>query len=97
MRLQGGAIFAVIVDVEARGVAQAERSRRPRIRAVTAFADALQGDTLGAEADGDRAEILHDIVDQLAVDGQIQNLAVEEPVAPDLRADQEAGAFGRRP
>ena len=88
-----GAELAVIVDVEARGVAQAERSGRAGIRAISAFADALHDDALGAEADGDRAEILRDVVDELAVGGEIQNLLIEDPVAPDLRADQEPRAL----
>src|SRR4051812_30830503 len=65
MRLRCGAVLAVIVDVEARGVAQAERGRRAGIRAIAAFADALHDDALSAEADGDGAEILRDVVDEL--------------------------------
>ena len=37
----------------------------------------------------DRAEILRDIVDELAVGRQVENLLVEDPVVPDLRADQD--------
>ena len=36
------------------------------------------------------------IVDELAVGGQIENLLIEDPVVPDLRADQHARALHRR-
>src|SRR6266436_5593103 len=55
MRLQGGAEFGVVVDVEPRGVGQAERGRGAGVGAILAFADALQRQTLAAEADGDIA------------------------------------------
>src|SRR5665811_1993173 len=95
MRLHRGAELAVIVEVEPRRIAQTERRGRAGIRAVAAFADALHGDALGAEADGDRAEILRDVVDELAVGGQIENLLIEYPVVPDLRAQQEARTLRR--
>ena len=53
VRLHRGAEFAVVVDVEPRGVAQAERGRRAGVGAILAFADALEGDALAAEADGE--------------------------------------------
>ena len=67
MRLHRGAEFCVVVDIKPRGVGQAERGRGPRIGAILALADALQRDALRAEADRDVGEILHDIVDKLAV------------------------------
>ena len=93
MRLHRGAEFGVVVDVEARGIGQAQRRRGAGIRAVLAFADALERDALGAEADGDVGEILHDIVDELAVGRQVENLPVEDPVMADLRADQQPRAL----
>src|SRR3981189_1688470 len=93
MRLHRGAKLAVIVDIKSRCIAQAERCGRAGIRAISAFADPLHGDALGAEADGDRAEILRDIVDELAVGGQIENLPIENPVVPDLRAHQDPRAL----
>src|SRR6476661_10700314 len=74
MLLHRGAELAVIVDVQARPVGQAQRRRRTDIGAVLAFADALQGDAFGAETDQNRAEILRDIVDEFAVGGQIEDL-----------------------
>ena len=47
MRLQRGAELGVIVEIEPRCVAQAERSGRAGVRAVPALADALYGDALG--------------------------------------------------
>src|SRR6478735_1158180 len=96
MRLHRGAKLAIIIDIKSRRAAQVEGSGRAGIRAIPAFADALQGDALGAEADGDGAEVLRDIVDELAVGGQIENLPIENPVAPDLRAHQNPRAlYGR--
>src|SRR6266481_6498781 len=83
VRLGHGAELAVVIQIEAHRIAEAERSRPAGIHAISAFADALHRDALRAEADGDRAEILHDVVDQLAVGGKIENLAVEDPVVPD--------------
>lgn len=90
MRLGRGAKLAVIVDIEAGLVAQVERRRRAGVRAISAFADALHGDAFGAEADGDRTEILRDVVDKLAVGGQIENLSIENPVVADLPLSTEA-------
>src|SRR5450755_2981869 len=87
VRPRRGAKLAVIVDIEPRGVAEAERGRGAGIGAVLAFADALHGDALGAEAKCGRTEILHDVVHELAIGGQIQDLAVENPVVPDLGAE----------
>src|SRR6202790_4397214 len=95
VRLHRGAEFAVIIGVEPRAVAQDERSGRAGIGAKLAFAEALQGNALGAEADGDRAEILRDIVDELSVGRQIENLLIEDPVVPDLHAGQDARALHR--
>ena len=53
MRLQRGAKLAVIVEVKPRGIAQAEGSGRAGVRAISALADALHGDAVGAETDGD--------------------------------------------
>lgn len=80
MRLHRGAILAVIVDVETRGIAQADRRRSAGVCAIPALADALYGDALGAEADGNRPEILRDVVDELAVGRQINNLLIDNPV-----------------
>src|SRR6202021_2806384 len=96
VRLHRGAEFAVVIDIEPGRIAQVEGSGRTGIRAIPAFADALHGDTLGTETDGDRAEILRDIVDELAVGRQIENLSIENPVVPDLRAEQEARTLHRR-
>ena len=96
VRLHRGAKLAVIIGVEPHGIAQAERRGRAGIRAILAFADPLHRDALGAEADGDRTEILRDIVDELAVGGQIENLLIENPVVPDLRAEQDPRALHRR-
>jgi hypothetical protein len=38
----------------------------------------------------DRAEILLEIVDELAVGGEIKDLLVEDEVVADFRAEQEA-------
>ena len=80
MRLHRGAKLAIIVDIESRRVAQVEGSRRAGIRAISAFANALQRDALGTEADSDGAEILRDIVDKLAVGGQVENLPIDAAV-----------------
>jgi len=87
--LQRGAKFAVIVEIEARGTTQAERRRRAGIGAISAFANALHGDALGAETHRDRTEILGDIVDEFAVARQIENLLAENPVMTDLRTQQD--------
>jgi hypothetical protein len=84
VRLQRGAEFAVVVEIEAHGVAQAERGRATGIGAQPAFADTLHRDALRAQADQDRAKILRDIIDELAVSRQVENLLVENPVVPDL-------------
>src|ERR1700680_1827854 len=89
VRLRRGAKLAVIVEIEARRIAQAERRGGAGIRAISAFADALHRDALGAETDRDRTEILRDIVDELAVGGQIENLSIQDPVVPDLRTHQK--------
>ena len=65
VRLRGGAEFGVVIDVDARSVAQAQRSRCAGIRTISAFADALEGDALAAETDGDVGEVLHEVVDEL--------------------------------
>src|SRR5450756_2368487 len=96
MRLRRGAELAVIVEIESHRVAEGERGGRSRVGAVAAFADALHADALGTEADSDRAEILLDIVDELAVAGQIENLPVEDPVMADLGAEQDARTLHRR-
>ena len=95
VRLHRGAKLGVIIEIDARGVAQAERRGRAGIRAVPVFADTLHADALGAEADGGRTEILLDIVDELAVGGQIENLSIENPVMPDLRAQQDPRTLRR--
>src|SRR4029079_12085028 len=95
VRLRGGAEFGVVVEVDARGVAQAQRGRCAGIRAILAFADALESDALAAEADGDVGEILHQVVNELAVGRDVENLLVEDPVTPDLGANQHANPFHR--
>src|ERR1700722_16885254 len=96
VRLQRGAKLAVIIDVNPRIVSQVERSGGTGVGAVLALANALQRDAVGAETDGDRTEILRDIVDEFAVGGQIENLLIEDPVVPDLRAEQYPRAIHRR-
>src|SRR4051812_12227379 len=88
VRLHRGAEFSVVVDVDTGGVGQAQRCRGTGIDAVAAFADALEGDALASEADGDVGEILHEVVDELAVGRQVQNLLVEYPVMPDLGSEK---------
>src|SRR5690242_17228348 len=97
MRLQRGAELAVIVEIEARAVAKAERGGRTGVGAIAALTDPLHRDALGAETDHDRAEILRDIVDELAVGGKVEDLLVENEVVTDLGAQQQAGPFKRRP
>src|SRR5713226_9048704 len=92
MRLRRGAKFAVIVEIEASRIGQAERRGGAGICAISAFADALHRDALGAKTDRDRTEILRDIVDELAVGGQTENLSTQDPVMPDLRAHQKPRA-----
>ena len=77
VRLHQVAEFGVVIDVEARGVGQDQRRRGAGIHSVLAFADALERDALGAEADGDVGEVLHDVVDELAVRRKVENLLVE--------------------
>ena len=45
----------------------------------------LNRDDLEGRADSDRAEILFESVDELAVRGKIDDLLVDDPVAPGLR------------
>jgi hypothetical protein len=97
VRLQVGAELAVVVEVEPRGVGQAERGGAASVRPILALADPLHRDVLGAEADQHRAETLREVIDELAVGGQVENLVAENPVVADLRADQRPRAFhGRR-
>ena len=51
VRLRGGAKLAVVVDIEPRGIAQAQRRRGTGVGAIPAFADALHRDALRPEAD----------------------------------------------
>src|SRR5450631_4321237 len=87
MGLHRGAKLGIIIEIESGGVAQAERSRCAGIRAISTLTDSLHGDALGTEADGDRTEILRDVVDELAVAGQIENHPVDDPIVADLRTD----------
>lgn len=96
MRLHRGAILAVIVDVETRGIAQADRRRSAGVCAIPALADALYGDALGAEADGNRPEILRDVVDELAVGRQINNLLIDNPVMHPMPRRPTSDAGRRR-
>src|SRR5258708_13495482 len=64
--------------------------------AVLPCAEALKVDALAAEAGDDRAEIWGDIFDELAVGGQMENLAVENEVVPDLGAEQDPRTLHRR-
>jgi len=73
MRLHRGAKLAIIVEIKSRHVAEVEGSGRAGIRAISAFANALQRNALGAEADGGGAEILRDFVDELAVGGDVED------------------------
>src|SRR5712691_290975 len=72
-----------------------KRCRGAGIRTIPAFANALHRDAFSAEADRRRTEILRDVVDELAVGGQIENLPIDNPVVPDLRAHQQARALQR--
>src|SRR5260370_7493805 len=76
MRLRRGAKFAVIVEIEASRIAQAERRGGAGIGAISAFADALHRDALGAETDRDRPEILPPIVDELPLATHIDTLPI---------------------
>src|SRR5215831_10729654 len=82
--------LAVIIDVESRGVGQAERGRRASVEAVAALSDAGHHEALPAQADLDRSQVLIEIVDEFAVGGQVQNLLVEDEVTPNLGAEHEA-------
>src|SRR5712675_2841098 len=95
VRLHGGAEFGVVVDIDAGGVGDAERGGSAGVGAVLAFADALESDALAAEADGDVGEILHQVVDELAVGRHVENFLVEDPVTPDLGAKQDARPLHR--
>src|SRR3954447_12939787 len=96
VRRQLAAELAVIVDVEPRRVGQAERGRGAGIHAIAALADAGYDDALGPEADLHRSQVLMEIVDELAVGGQVQDLLVEDEVASDLGSDHDARARERR-
>src|SRR6202043_3250732 len=82
-----------VVEVEPRGIGQAEGSGGAGVRPILALADSLDGDALGAEADQHRAETLREIIDELAVGGQVENLLAENPVVADLRTDQRPRAL----
>ena len=59
---------------------------------IAALADAGDDDALSPEADLHRSQVLIKIVDELAVGGQVQDLLVEDEVAPDLGPDHDARA-----
>src|SRR4051794_27180967 len=96
MGLRDGAEFAVVIEVDPRVAGQAERGGGAGVGAISAFADALHGDALRTETDGDRAEALGEIVDELAVGGEVENLLLEDPVMSDLGSDQEARTLRER-
>src|SRR5471030_518929 len=93
MRLVDGAELAVIIDVKTHGIVQAERSRRAGIGAIPALAEALHGDALRTKADDRRRKILSEVVDEFAVGRQVENFLIDNPVMPDLRADQDPGTL----
>src|SRR3954465_11014529 len=96
VRRQLAAELAVVVDVEPRRVGQTERGRGAGIHAVAALADPGHDDALGPEADLHRSQVLMEIVDELAVGGQVQDLLFEDEVASDLGSDHDPRARERR-
>src|ERR1700723_4358300 len=96
MRLQRGAKLAVVVEIDAHDIGQAQRKRSAGIRAIPAFADTLNDDAFGTKADGDRTEVLFEIIDELAVRGEVEDFLVHDPVVADLRANQRSRTLKRR-
>src|SRR3984957_5162116 len=96
MRLQRGAKLAVVVEIDADGIGQAQRQRSAGIRAIPAFADTLNDDAFGTKADGDRTEVLFEIIDELAVGREIEDFLIHDPVVADLGANQRPRTLKRR-